>query len=127
LIVFVASLHHMDLRTALQDARAALRPGGRVVIVGVARETSGDAMRSWVSLLLNPLIGLVRHPSRAAQLPEHMRAPTTQAGESFDEIRAIATEVLPGIRMRRRLFWRYTASWAAPRLPPSRRADRDSH
>jgi hypothetical protein len=56
-----------------------------------------------------------------------MRAPTTQAGESFDEIRAIATEVLPGIRMRRRLFWRYTASWAAPRLPPSRRADRDSH
>lgn len=115
LITFVASLHHMPLRAALQDARAALRPGGRVVIVGVARETSKDALRSGASLLLNPLVGLVRHPSRATRPPAHMQAPTTAATQSFDEIRAFASEVLPGIRMRRRLFWRYTASWEAPR------------
>ena len=114
LIAFVASLHHMPLRTALQDARAALRPGGRVVIVGVARETSTDALRSGASLLLNPLVGLVRHPKRATRPPAHMQAPSTAATLSFDEIRTIAGEVLPGIRMRRRLFWRYTASWQAP-------------
>lgn len=114
LIVFVASLHHLPLKTALEDAKSALRPRGRIVIVGVANETSADAARSWVSLLLNPLVGLVRHPSRANGYPVHMQAPTAEPSESFDEIRAIATGLLPGIRMRRRLFWRYTASWEPP-------------
>lgn len=114
LIAFVASVHHMPLRVTLEDARAALRPGGRVVIVGVARETSKDALRSGASLLLNPLIGLVRHPKRATRRPAHMQAPIAHPDQTFDEIRAIASEVLPGIRMRRRLFWRYTASWQAP-------------
>lgn len=114
LIVFVASLHHMPLRPALLAARAALRPGGRVVIVGVARESTGDALRSGVSLVLNPLVGLVRHPARATQPPAHMRAPAAAATQTFDEIRGVADEVLPGVRMRRRLFWRYTATWTAP-------------
>jgi SAM-dependent methyltransferase len=114
LVVFVASLHHMPLRSALQDARAALRPGGRVVIIGVARETSKDALRSWASVLLNPIIGLIRHPARASGPPAHMQAPTAEATQTFDEIRVIANDTLPGIRMRRRLFWRYTASWVAP-------------
>lgn len=117
LIVFVASLHHMPLRATLQDARAALRPGGRIVIVGLARETSADLLRSATSLLLNPLIGMVRGRSRAAEPPVRAHAPTAPATRTFDEIRAIAADVLPGIRMRRRLFWRYTAHWEAPGRP----------
>lgn len=115
MITFVASLHHMPLHAALQDAREALRPGGRIVIVGIARETSKDALSSGVSLLLNPLVGLVRHPSHAVTVPPPVQAPTAEATQSFEEIRAIARDMLPGIRMRRRLFWRYTASWEAPR------------
>lgn len=114
LIVFVASLHHMPLRATLEEARSALRPGGRLVIVGVAREAAGDELLSTVSALMNPLIGLVRHPTRASGLPPHMLAPTAPAKESFDEIREIAAEVLPGTVMRRRLFWRFTASWTHP-------------
>ena len=114
LIVFVASLHHMPLRPALEEARQALRPRGRVVIVGVARETPKDALHSGVSLLLNPLVGVIRHPRRASRSPAHMNAPTAEPSQSFDEIRTIASDALPGIRMRRRLFWRYTASWRAP-------------
>lgn len=114
LVVFVASLHHMAMEEALRVAGSSLRPGGRLVIVGVAKESPGDAVHSWVSLLLNPVIGLLRHPARATGVPAHMRAPTAEPSESFSEIRALAREVLPGIRMRRRLFWRYTASWSAP-------------
>lgn len=114
LIVFVASLHHMPLRSALEQARSAVRPGGRVVVVGVAEDDPQDRVRSVISLVLNPVVGFVRHPRRAAQPPTHMRAPTRAAAESFDEIRSVASEILPGIRMRRRLFWRYTAVWVAP-------------
>lgn len=114
LIVFVASLHHMPLETALCDARDAVRSGGRIVIVGVTEEAPGDLWRSLVSSALNPLVGLLRHPARAAGYPAHMRAPATAAAETFPEIRAVARQLLPGIRMRRRLFWRYTAVWVAP-------------
>ncbi|MCI0156173.1 class I SAM-dependent methyltransferase [Leifsonia shinshuensis] len=122
LIVFVASLHHLALRDALEEARAAVRPGGRVVIVGLARETQADALRSAVSLLLNPLIGLARHPARATRRSAHVHAPTADPAETFEEVRDVVRRVLPGIRLRRRLFWRYTASWSAPR---DRSATRD--
>lgn len=114
LIVFVASLHHMPLRTALVDAVQALRPRGRIVIVGLARETPEDRIRSLISLVLNPLVGLARHPARATRMPPHMQAPTTPPEASFAEIRTVARELMPGVRMRRRLFWRYTARWQAP-------------
>ncbi|WP_154796403.1 class I SAM-dependent methyltransferase [Occultella kanbiaonis] len=114
LILFVASLHHMPLGASLRRARSALRPGGRIVIVGVAKEAPGDSLRSLTSLVLNPVVGVMRHPARATRPPAHMRAPTAEATDSFDDIRTVASEVLPGVRMRRRLFWRYTASWVSP-------------
>jgi len=114
-IAFVASLHHMPLRETLQAAKAALRPDGRLVIVGVARETHADTWRSILSMLLNPIVGLIRHPARAAQLPTNMGAPTAAPQETFEEIRDIARAELAGVTMRRRLFWRYTAVWRAPR------------
>ncbi|MBT2517167.1 class I SAM-dependent methyltransferase [Streptomyces sp. ISL-90] len=112
-IVFVASLHHMPLAATLHHAKRSLRRGGQIVIVGVARETYADSPRSLLSLALNPFVGLIRHPSRATRPLSHMQAPATAATESFDEIQQIAGGVLPGIRMRRRLFWRYTATWRA--------------
>lgn len=114
-VAFVASLHHMPPRETLRIAKTALRPGGRLVIVGVARETRADAWRSAVSMLVNPIVGLIHHPARAARLPAHMAAPTAAPHETFEEIRAIARAELPGVTMRRRLFWRYTAVWRAPR------------
>ncbi|MGN7979072.1 class I SAM-dependent methyltransferase [Microbacterium sp. 22195] len=114
LVVFVASLHHMSLDAALTTVRDSLRPGGRLVVVGIAKETPSDALRSAVSMALNPIIGLLRHPRRAVRHPEHMTSPVAEASQTFEDIRAAASAVLPGIRMRRRLFWRYTAFWIAP-------------
>jgi SAM-dependent methyltransferase len=114
LISFVAVLHHLPLAPALRAARSALRPGGRLVIVGLARETPADLPWSLASVLLNPVVGAVRHPRRALAEPESMAAPTAEPLETFEQIEAVAREVLPGVKMRRRLFWRYTAVWVAP-------------
>lgn len=58
------------------------------------------------------IVGVARETSRATQPLSHMQAPT--AAESFEDIRRVARSVMPGIRMRRRLFWRYTATWTSP-------------
>ncbi|MEW1963294.1 class I SAM-dependent methyltransferase [Microbacterium sp. NPDC077644] len=111
LVTFVAVLHHLPLGQTLEAARDLLRPGGRLVIVGLARESPGERPWSAASMLLNPVIGAIRHPRRAHTAPENMTAPTREPSETFEQIASVASEILPGVRMRRGLFWRYTAVW----------------
>ena len=115
-ITLVAVLHHLPLHQALKDLALALNPGGRLVILGCYREaTRVDHLLSFVALVFNPVMGLVKHPRRAHTVPEGMTAPTAPARESLAEISAEAALTLPGARIRRRLFWRYSLVWEAPR------------
>lgn len=111
LVTFVAVLHHLPLAQTLRDARDLVAPGGRLVIVGLARESPADLPWSLASVILNPVIGLLRHPRRTRLLPESMTAPISEPTLTFDQIAATARDILPGLTMRRRLFWRYTAVW----------------
>jgi SAM-dependent methyltransferase len=114
-VALVAVLHHLPLLAGIEAVRSAVAPGGRLAIVGLYREEPSDAWLSLASVLLNPVLGLVRHPRRATATPEHMTAPTAPASDSYAEIAGALSEALPGVRVRRGLFWRYTASWRAPR------------
>ncbi|MCF6466853.1 class I SAM-dependent methyltransferase [Nonomuraea sp. MG754425] len=114
-VCLVAVLHHLPLVPTLRELRDCLAPGGRLVIVGCYREAGrADLLVSLAALLANPIMGLVRHPARADAPPAHMSAPTADARETLAEIRAAAARELPGARIRRRLFWRYTLLWDAP-------------
>jgi 2-polyprenyl-3-methyl-5-hydroxy-6-metoxy-1,4-benzoquinol methylase len=113
-ISFVAVLHHLPLQATLEKARELLRPGGRLVVVGLSREARADLPWSIASLILNPIVGAAVHPRRATTIPAQMTAPTATAAESFEEIAATAERILPRARIRRSLFWRYTLSWQAP-------------
>ncbi|MGW7258666.1 hypothetical protein [Streptomyces sp. NPDC054834] len=55
-------------------------------------------------MLANPVMGLAKHPARAAALPLHMTAPTAEPHETLSDIQAAAAQELPGARIRRRLF-----------------------
>lgn len=114
LITLVAVLHHLPLQETLRRVRALLRPGGRVVIVGVARDEPEDWPWSILSLVLNPLVGLAVHPRPALATPSHMTAPVSEPDETFAEIARVLRTELPGARIRRGLFWRYTATWRHP-------------
>lgn len=115
-VSMVAVMHHLPLAEGIDAARAAVAPGGRLAIVGLSREEDRvDLALSLLSLVLNPVIGLIRHPRRAQVVPTAMGAPTAPAIELYTEIRAALQERLPGVRVRRSLFWRYTAIWQAPR------------
>ena len=111
LVSMVAVLHHFPLIQGIAAARASVAPGGRLVIVGVYREEPSDALHSMVSVVLNPIIGILRHPRRATELPPNMTAPTVRVTDSYREIRRALRAELPGVTVRRSLFWRYVAIW----------------
>lgn len=114
-VSMVAMLHHLPLVEGIKAARDAVAPGGRLVIVGVYREEATDAPFSIVSLALNPLIGLLRHPRPSSGLPHNMCVPTVQATDSYRQIKEALRAELHGVKVHRTLFWRYLATWQSPR------------
>lgn len=116
LITMVAVLHHLDLGDTLQRIARLLAPGGRLLVVGLAKVHSpADAMFDLVSAAANPVMGLIKHPrvarplegAAAGQPVMPVRAPST----TLAEIAAAADALLPGTTIRRRLFFRYTICW----------------
>ncbi|SDT25065.1 class I SAM-dependent methyltransferase [Microlunatus soli] len=111
LVTLVAVLHHLPLQRTLVDAKALVNPGGRLVVVGLSRDSPG--LWSLISILLNPLVGMLAHPRGDGASPQSAIAPARPATESLAEIRAVATNVLPGVQVRTGPFWRYTLVWTA--------------
>ena len=87
-VSMVAVLHHLPLREGIDAVRGAVAPGGRLVIVGVYREERSDAALSIVSLVLNPIVGMISHPRRAVTLPANMAAPVAPAADPYQIGRA---------------------------------------
>ncbi|HUP84320.1 MAG TPA: class I SAM-dependent methyltransferase [Acidimicrobiales bacterium] len=116
LLTMVAVLHHLELGTALQHASELLADGGRLLIVGLARSaTAADLMWDLVSSILNPLVGLAKHPRAVSPGGSGAPFPLADPELTFDEIKGQAASLLPGMRMRHRLFFRYTLEWTKPR------------
>ena len=108
-IVAIASLHHMDLEPALAKMKVLLNSSGKLVILGLYREaTILDYLYSFISVFLN-LIYLKRH--RALSTPPTKTAPILPAQLSIGEIETVANTVIPGFRLQRHLFWRYSLIW----------------
>lgn len=111
LIVFVASLHHMDPRQALAKARGLLRPGGELLVVGLA---ANRTLSDWaLSGLALPWVRLGSFLHRESG-PD---APVASPLEGLVDIREIAEEIVPGARIRRGLYYRYLLRWTRPSDP----------
>lgn len=114
-VTMVASLHHMPTEQALAQARELLRPGGRLLVVGLARvERLADEAYDIPSALLNPLVGLVKHPRVTRSGPDGPAMPVRDPAETFAELTSSARRILPGVKARRQLFFRYTLEWQCP-------------
>jgi SAM-dependent methyltransferase len=119
LITMVAVLHHLDLDDTLARIRPLLAPGGRLLVVGLARVDSlADLTVELLSAAANPAMGLIKHP-RAARATDRLGGgqpvmPVRDPAETLDEIKTAARRRLPGVQIRRRLFFRYTLRWDKP-------------
>nr|WP_232839799.1 MULTISPECIES: class I SAM-dependent methyltransferase [Nocardia] len=108
-ITLVATLHHLPLVDTLRELDRLLSPGGRLVVIGCFRNAGLiDYATGFVASVANLIMGKIKHPQPSDQLPIEMTAPTAAPRETIAEIRCAAAEYLPGARIRRRLFWRYS-------------------
>lgn len=115
LVTMVAVLHHLDVEAALPQVERLLAPGGRLLVVGLARPDSlADHAWNLVCAATNPLIGLAKHPRRAAPNADGPDFPVADPQQTYAGLRRSFARHLPGARLRRRLGFRYTAAWTKP-------------
>ncbi|MEV1006752.1 class I SAM-dependent methyltransferase [Streptomyces sp. NPDC049881] len=114
-ITCVAVLHHLPLTEALTAFREHLAPGGTLVVLGLHRpRTPGDFLLEAAAIPANAALGWLKNRGRRAPRPVAMTAPTRPAETTYAEIVREAGRVLPGARIRRRLFWRWSLVWHRP-------------
>ena len=103
------SLHHMDFTAALAAMARALRPGGRLAVVGLAANGSvGDYLADAPGMPVDLAYRAVRGKGDPG-------APIKDPEMTWAEVRATARRLLPGVRYRRHLLWRYSLLWSKPR------------
>jgi SAM-dependent methyltransferase len=102
------SLHHMDFTAALTAMARVLRPGGRLAVIGLAADKSAA----------DRLAGAAGIPAALACRVVYRKgssgAPVMDPDMSWREVRAEAARMLPGVRYRRHLLWRYSLRWQRP-------------
>jgi ubiquinone/menaquinone biosynthesis C-methylase UbiE len=101
-------LHHMDFAAALSAMARALRPGGRLAVVGLAANGSpADYLIGAPGVPANLVYRAVRGEGGSG-------APVKDPEMTWAEVHATARDVLPGVRYRRHLLWRYSLRWRKP-------------
>ena len=106
------ALHHMDFVAALTAMARALRPGGCLAVVGLAANGSfGDYLADVPGVPVNLVC-------RALYREGNSGAPIKDPEMTWAEVRATARRLLPGVRYRRHLLWRYSLLWRKPREWP---------
>ena len=120
LVTAVASLHHMDAEAALRKMADVLRPGGVLVVIGLARDRS----LAGAALIVPAVIGNWTHRAadalnrraNAVQSEVRYQSPVIWPPPlTYRQMRQLAERVLPGVRYRRHLYWRYSLVWRKPR------------
>lgn len=107
----VAVIHHVGFGAALAAVERLLSPGGRAVIIGLAR--SRTPLDWTLGAAGIPAAYWHRRRNGGKGHPESM--PVKDPAMSWGEIRRDAQRLLPGCRFRRHLLWRYSLTWDKPR------------
>ena len=98
----------MDFGAALTTMAWILRLGGRLAVIGLAADRSlADLLAAAPGVPVNLVY-------RAIYRQGSSGAPIMDPDLSWREVRAEAARLLPGVRYRRHLLWRYSLIWQKP-------------
>ena len=115
LFTSVATFHHLPYADALDKMKSGLQPNGKIILLDLYRQsTLIDYLFNIIASISNKL----NRPKKYNNFPPNPKlCKAWMDHEEFDdymtikEIISIARRLLPGVRIRRRLLWRYTLEW----------------
>jgi SAM-dependent methyltransferase len=124
-VATIATLHHLPLREMILKLKAALKPGGVLIVLDLFDaernlfKAAGlvDTFLNLVAMGVSVSLRLI-HNGRLKP-PREVRA-AWAAHEQHDsyptmrDIRTLCAELLPGAEINRHLLWRYSIVWQKP-------------
>jgi SAM-dependent methyltransferase len=140
-IASLATLHHLPLREIFLKMKAALKPGGVLLILDLfepirwhghpardsragrachnqsVREGLFDTLLNFLAMPVSVSLRLIHH---GRLLPRHEARAAWAEHEKHDiyptmkEVRTLCSEILPGAKVRKLLLWRYSIIWRKP-------------
>jgi 2-polyprenyl-3-methyl-5-hydroxy-6-metoxy-1,4-benzoquinol methylase len=115
-IITTATAHHLPYDWLLEFAKSKLKTGGRLIILDLAKASSPADYIIWgAAIVANIVMNLLRNghlrkddPHTAEVWRRHGAHDTYM---TLREIKSLASEYLPGAKVKRKLFWRYMLVW----------------
>lgn len=124
-IATIATLHHLPLREMFLKMKAALKPGGVLLILDLFEPERNllkpkGMVDAGLNLLAIPVSVTLRLIYYHRLLPRREVRAAWAAHEAHDiyptmnEVRALCADILPGAQVRKHLLWRYSIVWQKP-------------
>jgi hypothetical protein len=99
----------MDAGAGLTQMHLLLRPGGTLVVVGLARRRFPRDVPFEIAAVLGNALHRMTKGYWEQTAPTVWPPPLT-----YTQMRRVAERVLPGARFRGHLLWRYSLTWTKP-------------
>jgi ubiquinone/menaquinone biosynthesis C-methylase UbiE len=117
-ITTIATLHHLPLRETISKLKKALRPGGVLSVLDLFQpEGPIDAVTNILAFGASGTLRLIHNgrlnPPRAVQAAWEAHG-RRDSYLRMREVGEVAAQILPGAKLRRHLFWRYSIIWRKP-------------
>jgi ubiquinone/menaquinone biosynthesis C-methylase UbiE len=114
-IASIATLHHLPYAETLLKMKAALKPGGVLLVLDLF-EPAGlfDSLSNLVAIPVSVGLRLIHH---GRLLPRREERAAWAAHEAHDlyptmsQVHILCASLLPGAKIRKHLLWRYSLVW----------------
>jgi ubiquinone/menaquinone biosynthesis C-methylase UbiE len=113
-IVSIATLHHLPLELMLAQMKRALRVNGVLLILDLYEESLTGAYTTLAAIPINLVLKYL-HTGHFKE-PSEVRAAWAEHGKhdtylSLSQLRQRCQVLLPGVKIRKHLLWRYSLVW----------------
>jgi len=113
-IVSIATLHHLPMENILFKLKAALAPKGTLIVLDLYQARLSDLPVLLIAIPLNLIMKFLK--TGHIKEPQAVREAWAAHGKhdmylTLPQLRDICGEILPGAKVRRHLFWRYSLIW----------------
>lgn len=114
-IVSIATFHHLQFKEMLLKIREALKPNGVFMILDLYEEEKlTDYLISIAAIPINIITMLIK-TGKVKKSKEEINAWNEHAKHdkymTIKNVEKISREIMPGAKLQRHLFWRYSLVW----------------